>query len=115
MTLYLVRNDSGAPIWVAHNDNEQRIWSYMQNSHDFYLNRGLYRDFYFEQLNTYEMIDCQEAELRISEGIGLLEPTIFARLYANAAKEVEARTVDEIFDAERRSSCDGPGAPGPLD
>lgn len=73
MSLYLVQNSLGTPVWIAHEDGEVRIWTYLQNTGKFHLNRGLYRDFYFEHANTYTPIRADEALQSIHEGVGRLD------------------------------------------
>lgn len=96
MSLYLVRNNVGTPVWIAHEDGEMRIWTYLQNTGKFHLNRDLYRDFYFEHANTYTPITDDEALQSIREGVGRLDERTVGHLIAQFQADPAARPIGEI-------------------
>lgn len=97
MNLYLVRNAAGTPVWIAHEDNEQRIWTYVQNTGKFHLNQGLYRDFYFEHANTYAPISADDALQQIRSGIGKLDEQTVGHLVERFKQDPAAQTVEDVL------------------
>lgn len=97
MNLYLVRNAAGTPVWIAHEDNEMRIWTYMQNTGKFHLNQGLYRDFYFEHANTYAPISVDTALEQIAEGVGKLDTRTLGHLVKRFEADPAARTIEDVL------------------
>ena len=98
MSLYLVRNDAGVAVWVAHEDDEMRIWTYVQNTGRFHLNRGVYIDFHVEHTATYAPITAEQAKQAIREGVGTLDALTVGHLVDRFAKDPAARRLDEILE-----------------
>ncbi|REJ07383.1 hypothetical protein DY023_04070 [Microbacterium bovistercoris] len=97
MNLYLVRNDRGRAVWVAWEDDEMRIWSYLQNTGKFHLNQGLYLDFYFDQNNTYEPATVETARQAIRDGVGHLDARVWAHRIRRFEADPAARAADEVL------------------
>lgn len=96
MNLYLVRNAAGDPVWVAHEDSEMRIWTYVHNTGKFHLNQGLYRDFYFDHANTYTPISADAALQHIGEGIGKLDARTVGHLVKRFEADPAAQSIDDV-------------------
>jgi hypothetical protein len=96
VNFYLVRNAAGAPIWAAHQDDEMRIWVYLQNTGRFHLNQGLYRDFLFEHANSYEPITVEAVRRAICDGIGRLDAS--HQVVERFRSDPEARTAASVLN-----------------
>lgn len=99
MNIYLVRNTIGDAIWIAHEDDEMRIWSYVPNTGKFHLNQGLYLDFFFEHKNTYEPITVAAAQQAIRDDIGKLDGRTLSHLIDRFQTDPSARTVEDVLGA----------------
>ncbi|PKQ35445.1 MAG: hypothetical protein CVT61_05990 [Actinobacteria bacterium HGW-Actinobacteria-11] len=97
MNLYLVRNPDGVPIWVAFEDDQKRLYTFVQNTGKFHLNAGLYEDFYFDHTMTYEPLDQQRAEAAILSGVGLRDERSFAHILARYRRDQEALSPETVF------------------
>ncbi|AZS46052.1 hypothetical protein [Microbacterium oxydans] len=97
MNLYLVRNPDGVPIWVAFENDQKRLYTFVQNTGKFHLNAGLYEDFYFDHTMTYEPLDQQRAEAAILSGVGLRDERSFAHILARYRRDQEALSPETVF------------------
>ena len=97
MNLYLVRNAAGTPVWIVHEDNEMRIWTYVQNTGKFHLNQALYRDFYFDHTNTYTPISVDAALQHINKGIGKLDARTLGHLIKRFEADPAARPIEDVL------------------
>ena len=106
MTLYRVRNPQGISVWLAYVDDELRVWSYVQNTSMFHLNRGLFLDFNVEHHNTYEPIDVMTARSAIHEGLGTLDPKVQGHLARQFFADSGARSKADVLGHARREDHD---------
>lgn len=109
MSLYRVSNPDGRAIWLAYVDDELRVWSYVSNTGQFHLNRGLFLDFHWEQDNEYALIDVDTALIAIRAGLGTLDPRVNEFLVKRFFEDAAARSVEEVLQRARlKLSEDGP-------
>lgn len=101
MSLYRVSNPGGRAIWIAYVDDELRVWSYVSNTGQFHLNRGLFLDFHWDHDNQYVLIDVDAALLAVREGLGTLDPRVHEFLVERFFDDATARSVDEVLQSAR--------------
>lgn len=99
MSIYLVRNPEGQRVWVAYEDDQWRLWTFVQNTGMFHLNQGVYLDFYFEHENSYEPITAEAARQIIQEGVGRVDPEVWAFQIHRYRDDADARTVEDVLGA----------------
>ncbi|NIG66773.1 MULTISPECIES: hypothetical protein [unclassified Microbacterium] len=97
MNLYLVRNPDGVPVWVAFESDQERLYTYVQNSGRFHLNPGIYNDFYFEHKMTYEPLDEAAAEEAILSGLGLLDERTVSHIIGRYHRDPDAISPETVF------------------
>lgn len=69
MTLFLVSEASGAPVWVAKLLDDD-MFVYDHHTEQFHANEGLWKDYYFDQTLTFTPIDADRARTAITEKVG---------------------------------------------
>ena len=99
MNLYLVANPAGKVTWVAYEDDEARIWSYVQNTGRFHLNNGLYLDFYFEHTNTYRPITRELAQRAMDDGVGEIDARVLGHMVDRFRADPASQTAQDVLGA----------------
>lgn len=97
---YLVSWD-GTPNSIIYVDDEERFWSYVENTRRFHLNPAMHEDFYFSQENTYTPISAEDAAAQIHAGLGHIDERSLKFLVDRYRADTKALTVDEVLPAER--------------
>lgn len=103
MSLFLVSNPEGVPVWIADVDDELRVWSYVHNTGHFHLNRGLFLDYHWEQNNRYEPLSVTAAEAAIAGGLTTLIPRRHSHLLKTFFADSSPRTLEDVLAEERRA------------
>jgi len=106
MNLYLVRNPDGVPVWVAFEDDQKRLYTFVQNTGKFHLNAGLYEDFYFGHTMTYEPLDQQRAEAAILSGVGRRDERSFVHILERYHRDTEGIALDAVLGDVRAANDD---------
>lgn len=104
MNLYLVRNADHVPVWVAFESNQKRLYTYVQNTGQFHLNAGVYKDFYFDHTMIYEQLDPSAAEATVLSGLGRLDERAFVHIIARYRRDPDALSPETVIGRALKQS-----------